>query len=191
MFLVPAFFRRSYLLSISTHSPLRVFTTLVTSVMIGSSSLSITAAMKCGAIGEYTLNSTFLGSTRTILSSLGCFLYNREVIMALRPTDLPCPVAPATRRCGILARSIMNTSLVMVFPRAIGSSICDSWNFFELRMLSIDTMLAFAFGTSIPMVPFPGIGAIIRIPNAATLNAMSSSRFLILDILTPCAGVIS
>ena len=47
------------------------------------------------------------------------------------------------------------------------------------------------FGTSIPMVPLPGIGAIIRIPNAAKDKAISSSRFLILDILTPASGTIS
>ena len=46
--------------------------------------------------------------------------------MALSPTDFPCPVAPATSRCGILARSNMNTSLVMVFPMAQGSSMADS-----------------------------------------------------------------
>ncbi|MNY29921.1 hypothetical protein D3C86_1639960 [compost metagenome] len=41
------------------------------------------------------------------------------------------------------------------------------------------------------MVPLPGIGAIIRIPNAARLNAISSSRFLIFEIRTPGAGIIS
>ena len=35
------------------------------------------------------------------------------------------------------------------------------------------------------MVPLPGIGAMIRIPRAAKLNAISSSRFLILEIRTP------
>ena len=137
------------------------------------------------------LNSTFLGSMSTIFSSAGCFLYRSDVMIALRPTDFPCPVAPATSRCGILARSNMNTSLVMVFPTAQGSSIVVSWNFFELSMLSIDTMFCFALGTSMPMVPFPGIGAMILMPNAERLSAMSSSRLRIFEILTPCAGVIS
>ena len=74
---------------------------------------------------------------------------------------------------------------------AKGSSIFDSWNLLEFKMLSIDTMVGFLFGTSIPIVPLPGIGAIIRMPNAAKLSAMSSSRFLILEIRTPSAGVIS
>ena len=53
------------------------------------------------------------------------------------------------------------------------------------------TTVFFTFGTSIPMVPFPGMGAIMRIPNAARLNAISSSRFFIREILTPGAGTIS
>ena len=47
------------------------------------------------------------------------------------------------------------------------------------------------FGTSIPIVPFPGIGAIILVPNAERDRAMSSSRFLILEILIPASGTIS
>ena len=79
----------------------------------------------------------------------------------------------------------------MVLPKAIGSSIFASINFFELIMLSIDTIFAFRFGTSIPIVPFPGIGAIILIPRAERLSAISSSKFLIFEIRTPGAGVIS
>ena len=41
------------------------------------------------------------------------------------------------------------------------------------------------------MVPLPGIGAIIRIPRAAKLKAMSSSKFLIFEIFIPGAGTIS
>ena len=112
-------------------------------------------------------------------------MYNKDVIIAFSPTDLPCPVAPATSKWGILARSTIKTSFVMVFPNAIGKSNCVSWNFLELRMLSIDTILALALGTSIPIVPLPGIGAMIRIPSAARLNAISSSKFLIFEIRTP------
>ena len=79
----------------------------------------------------------------------------------------------------------------MVFPRAIGSSIFVSWNLRELRILSIETIFGLALGTSIPIAPLPGIGAIIRMPSADKLNAMSSSSPLIREILTPSAGVIS
>ena len=46
----------------------------------------------------------------------------------------------------------------------------------------METILGFWLGTSIPIVPFPGMGAIIRIPNAAKDSAISSSKFLILEI---------
>ena len=52
-------------------------------------------------------------------------------------------------------------------------------------------MVAFLLGTSIPMVPRPGIGAMIRIPNAESERAMSSSKFLIFEIRTPASGMIS
>ena len=55
----------------------------------------------------------------------------------------------------------------------------------------METVVLFLFGTSIPTVPFPGIGAIILIPSAAKLKAISSSRFFILDILIPAFGTIS
>jgi hypothetical protein len=55
----------------------------------------------------------------------------------------------------------------------------------------METISGLLFGTSIPIVPLPGIGAIILIPKAARLRAISSSRFLILEILTPATGTIS
>ena len=41
------------------------------------------------------------------------------------------------------------------------------------------------------MVPLPGIGAMILIPNAERESAISSSRFFILEILIPASGTIS
>ena len=111
--------------------------------------------------------------------------------MAFKPTDFPCPVAPATKRCGVFVKSKTNVSFVIVFPITIGNSKSEFWNFSDAineRMLTISGL---EFGTSIPIVPFPGIGAIIRIPNALKLKAISSSRFLILEIRTPGAGTIS
>jgi hypothetical protein len=53
------------------------------------------------------------------------------------------------------------------------------------------TISRFLFGTSIPIVPLPGIGAMIRMPNADKLSAISSSRFLMREILMPASGTIS
>ena len=79
----------------------------------------------------------------------------------------------------------------MVRPKATGRAYLDSWNFLEAITPRMETISGFWLGTSMPIVPAPGIGAIMRIPNAAKLKAMSSSRFLILEILIPGAGTIS
>ena len=79
----------------------------------------------------------------------------------------------------------------MVLPKAIGNSISAFWNFCDAITECIETIVAFLLGTSIPIVPFPGIGAMIRIPSAESESAISSSRFLIFDILTPASGTIS
>ena len=81
--------------------------------------------------------------------------------------------------------------MVIVLPKAKGNSIFVSLNFLEFKMLSIDTICGFLLGTSIPIVPFPGMGAMMRIPSAERLRAISSSKLRILEIRTPSAGVIS
>ena len=50
------------------------------------------------------------------------------------------------------------------------------------------TMFFSLFGTSIPTVCFPGIGASILIVSASKLRAISSERLAILLTLTPSAG---
>ena len=118
-------------------------------------------------------------------------MYSIEVKIAFIPTDLPCPVAPAISKCGIFVKSTIKVSLLIVLPSVIGSSMSDSMNFFEDNKDFIDTIDFFLFGTSIPIVPFPGIGAIILIPKAESDNAISSSRFLIFEIRIPASGIIS
>ena len=124
------------------------------------------------------------------LTSDGCF-YRRDVNITFNPTDFPWPVAPAISRCGIFAKSTVKVSLLIVLPKAIGNSISAFWNFCEDITDFIDTIVGLLFGTSIPTVPFPGIGAIILIPSAESDKAISSSKFLILEILIPAAGTIS
>ena len=63
--------------------------------------------------------------------------------------------------------------------------------FSEAKIDFIDTILGLLFGTSIPIVPLPGSGAIIRIPSAAKLSAISFSKPFILEMRTPGAGTIS
>ena len=98
-------------------------------------------------------------------------------MMALIATDLPVPVAPATSKCGVLARSNIKTSFVIVLPYAIGSFIfVSSWKRLDAMTECIDTTCGFSFGTSIPTVPLPGIGAMIRIPVAERDNMISFSN---------------
>ena len=81
----------------------------------------------------------------------------------------------------------------MVFPIPTGSSIfsCCSLNFLEARILRIDTVWGTEFGTSIPMVPSPGMGAMIRTPSLFRLMAISSSIVLMRDTLIPESGMTS
>ena len=79
----------------------------------------------------------------------------------------------------------------MVLPKAIGNSISASWNLAEPIALFIETIVGFLLGTSIPIVPFPGIGAIIRMPKAESDKAISSSKLLIFEIRIPASGTIS
>ena len=112
-------------------------------------------------------------------------------MIAFMPTDLPWPVAPATSRWGIFVRSTIKGSFVIVRPRASGRSNFVSWNAFEVISDRIETISGFLLGTSIPTVPLPGIGAMILMPNADRLRAMSSSSDLIRASLTPLSGTIS
>ena len=94
-------------------------------------------------------------------------------------------------KCGILAKSNTNVSLEIVFPIAMGRAAFDWLNLSDAISARMETMSGLELGTSIPMVPRPGMGAMIRMPNAAKLKAMSSSRFLIFEIRMPGAGTIS
>jgi hypothetical protein len=50
---------------------------------------------------------------------LGVDLYNKLIMIALMPTDLPDPVVPAINRCGIFCRSATIGLPAMSLPRAI------------------------------------------------------------------------
>ena len=68
----------------------------------------------------------------------------------------------------------MKISLEMVFPKTTGRSMSVEWMLDACRAERIDTIAGVCRGTSIPTVPFPGIGAIILIPSAERFSAMSS-----------------
>ncbi len=76
---------------------------------------------------SYTLISSILGSMSSRRTSRGSALYSRLKIMALMPTDLPEPVVPATKQCGILARSATTGWPTMSLPKPMVSSDLLSW----------------------------------------------------------------
>ena len=51
-------------------------------------------------------------------TSSGLALKSSDKIMALIPTDLPAPVVPATKQCGILARSATIGLPAISLPKA-------------------------------------------------------------------------
>ena len=100
-------------------------------------------------------------------------------------TDFPDPVAPAISACGVLAISISNGSLLILYP--IATVNLDS-AFLKLGDSIIErklTVVGFWFGTSIPTRLVPGIGASIRISFAANAILMSSCNAVILETFTP------
>ena len=153
-----------------------------------ASSASGSFAKKCFSIFAYGENSTFFGSTITSFTCAGCFLYKMEAIITFNPTDFPCPVAPATRRCGIFSKSTTKGSPDTVLPSASGRTPPSSWNFRERSIDSIETIARCLLGTSIPIAP----GRMkIRTPNTRRRSAKSFSKLSILVTFTPAPGIIS
>ena len=121
-------------------------------------------------------------------TSLGSDLYKILMISVLIQTDLPEPVAPAIRRCGILAISVTMTLPPISLPTANATGLFAFSNASPSRSSLKCTELGFSFGTSIPTADLPGIGASIRMLGAARLSFRSSARLVILLTRTPCAG---
>ena len=138
--------------------------------------------------GINTDNSTTLGSTITIFTSLGLALYIILEIIVFIHTLFPEPVEPAIKTCGIFAMSANCIFPATSFPSATVNFDLLFWNS-SLSNTSLKWTASFSlFGTSIPTACFPGIGASILIVSAAKFKAISSARFAILLTLTPSAG---
>src|SRR3989338_7548586 len=103
-------------------------------------------------------------------------------------TDLPVPVAPATRRWGIFSSpakiGLPDTSL----PKARGIKYFDFLYSSCSNIPFKPTMETFLLGTSIPTSDLPGIGDSILIGCAARARDRSELRAPMRDSLTPTAG---
>ncbi len=108
--------------------------------------------------------------------------------MELRPTDLPAPVAPATSKCGIFARSVTKASPWISLPRASVSIDVDAVKV-SVSMMSRSVMSSrLRFGTSMPTVDEPEMRS-MRIDSAFSANARSSPRLTTFAYLTPAEGL--
>jgi len=106
-------------------------------------------------------------------------LNKRLIIRLLMHTLFPEPVAPATRRWGILAISATTFCPDISFPKAKASFELYSLNSLESKTSFKNTGTTSLFGTSIPTAAFPGIGASILTPDAARFRDISSERLTI------------
>ncbi len=103
-----------------------------------------------------------------IRTSSGVERIRIEVIIELMKLDLPEPVAPATSRCGILARlaTTKPPSTSLPSPQTIGW-----WSPRAMLLRSTspsETISLSTFGISIPIADLPGIGLRIRTSAEAT-----------------------
>ena len=113
------------------------------------------------------------------------------MIRALTQTLLPEPVAPATRRCGILARLAAIEAPETSRPRAKVRGLVAASMFVSSTSGRKPTTSLTAFGISMPTTSLPGIGASIRIERADRAIARSSARASIRETLTWCSGLTS
>ena len=103
-------------------------------------------------------------------------------------TLFPDPVAPATRRCGILARSATRGSPEMVFPSAMARRASDLRNSEDSRISRRYTVSRSLLAISTPTTDLPGTGAWIRMPSALMILARSSVSVTMRLTFTPDAG---
>jgi hypothetical protein len=104
---------------------------------------------------------------------------------------LPLPVAPATSRCGIFARSVIIGRPALSRPSRMGSANLPSTNSRQCSSGFMRTFSRMGFGTSMPIVFLPGIGATMRTERARSAMARSSSRLRTRSTLMPGASSIS
>ena len=137
------------------------------------------------------LNSSIFGSIIMKRTSSGVALKSMDIIMPFTPTDLPEPVIPATKRCGIFAKSPTTGVPAISLPKATVSLDLASVNTDEERISLNITSWRFSLGNSMPMVFLPAIVSTMRTACRDIERAKSLDRATIWLPLTPCAGSIS
>ena len=108
-------------------------------------------------------------------------------IKVLIQTDFPDPVVPAINKWGIEAKSPIIGKPDILLPRVIGILISLFKNSLLLIISLKFTGSIILFGISIPIVFLPVTVAIL-VDTELVLLAISSDKFIILDVLIPAAG---
>ena len=130
------------------------------------------------------MSSTRFGSIKTNRTSSGVARIKIEVIIALIMEDLPAPVAPATSKCGILARFAQTKLPSTSLPRATSIGWW-SWPATLDRITSPRaTISRSALGISIPTADLPGIGERMRTSLLATAYEIFLARAVIFSTFT-------
>ena len=116
---------------------------------------------------------------------------SRLMMRLLVQTLLPVPVAPATNRCGALARSTTTGLPETSLPRAMGMSALPLRHASDSITERMKTAWLLVLETSTPTTGRPGIGASTRTLSAERFIAMLFSICSTFLTLTPGARVIS
>ena len=109
-------------------------------------------------------------------------------IIEFKAIVLPAPVAPATSKCGILAKSAKNGLPITSFPIARTRGEGFFLNSGKASKFPVFTFALILFGTSIPTSDLPGIGASILIGWEAKDKARSFAKDVIFESFIPSAG---
>ena len=137
---------------------------------------SVTTGLSKCAISLYTLSSNIFGSMRIKRKSFGENLYKILANKVLIKTDLPEPVVPATKRCGVLLKSITSIFPDMSLPIQIGIFDDVFLKFSLIKSSLIVTVSRWSFGTSTPKYWVPYICAIRTAPVSYTHLTLPTNR---------------
>ena len=107
-------------------------------------------------------------------------MYKRDIIILLIQTDLPEPVVPATKRCGIDVKSTVIGVPEIVFPRAIGKLFSFFPKLSEDIISERYTSSLRVFGISIPTVFLPGMTDTL-VDTELVCRAISSDKLMIFE----------
>ena len=178
IFLTPIFDISLYLFSISStnHFKLNI-------AFFGS----VTTGVKRWGISSYTDNSNIFGSIIINLHWSGVREYKIDKIIAFKPTDLPDPVVPAIRRCGIFDKSWITDFPEISLPNTIGIKELEVSKSFSPKISFKFTTSLSSFGNSTPTAFLLRTFEILA--DSALIDlAISLERLMIFLVWTPGAG---